>query len=63
VNASVKAYFALKLAGHSADLPFMQEARANILRLGGHPEDDTFSSFTRVARAIPWQIARRFGSR
>ena len=24
VNASVKAYFALKLAGHSADLPFMQ---------------------------------------
>src|SRR3954447_20633183 len=42
VNASVKAYFALKLAGHSADLPFMQEARANILRLGGIPKMNTF---------------------
>ena len=39
VNASVKAYFALKLAGHSADLPFMQEARANILRLGEYAAD------------------------
>src|SRR5205823_413996 len=37
INASVKAYFALKLAGYSADLPFMREARANILRLGGVP--------------------------
>ena len=43
MNASVKAYFALKLAGHSADLPFMQEARANILRLGGIPRMNTFS--------------------
>ena len=43
VNASVKAYFALKLAGHSADLPFMHEARANILRLGGIPKMNTFS--------------------
>src|SRR6202045_5263788 len=33
INASVKAYFALKLAGPPADLPFMQEAPANILRL------------------------------
>src|SRR3984893_2017085 len=41
VNASVKAYFALKLAGHSADLPFMQESRANILRLGGSPKINT----------------------
>ncbi|PYL47571.1 MAG: squalene--hopene cyclase, partial [Verrucomicrobia bacterium] len=28
INASVKAYFALKLAGCSVDAPFMQEARA-----------------------------------
>src|SRR5437870_12795718 len=31
INACVKAYFALKLAGHSLDAPFMHEARANIL--------------------------------
>src|SRR6195256_5932740 len=35
INASVKGYFALKLAGYSPDLPFMEEARANILRLFG----------------------------
>src|SRR3982750_3754785 len=29
INACVKAYFALKLAGCSADAPFMREARAN----------------------------------
>src|SRR4030081_2087010 len=28
INASVKAYFALKLAGYSPHVPFMQEARA-----------------------------------
>src|SRR6188474_2506038 len=37
INACVKAYFALKLAGHRPETPFMQEARANILRLGGIP--------------------------
>src|SRR5207248_914696 len=44
INASVKAYFALKLAGYSADLPFMREARTNILRLGGVPRVNTFSN-------------------
>jgi squalene-hopene/tetraprenyl-beta-curcumene cyclase len=39
----VKAYFALKLAGCSADAPFMHEARANIMRLGGIPQMNTFS--------------------
>src|SRR4029077_15337032 len=34
INASVKAYFALKLSGCSVDAPFMQEARATIMRLG-----------------------------
>ncbi len=37
INACVKAYFALKLAGASPDAPYMREARANILRLGGIP--------------------------
>ena len=56
VNASVKAYFALKLAGHSADLPFMQEARANILRLGGIPRMNTFSKlYLALLGQFPWQ--------
>jgi squalene-hopene/tetraprenyl-beta-curcumene cyclase len=56
VNASVKAYFALKLAGHSADLPFMQEARANILRLGGIPRMNTYSKlYLALLGQFPWQ--------
>jgi squalene-hopene/tetraprenyl-beta-curcumene cyclase len=56
VNASVKAYFALKLAGHSADLPYMQEARANILRLGGIPRMNTFSKlYLALLGQFPWQ--------
>jgi squalene-hopene/tetraprenyl-beta-curcumene cyclase len=43
INASAKAYFALKLAGCSVDAPFMQEARANIIRRGGIPQMNTFS--------------------
>src|SRR5207248_3305156 len=52
INASVKAYFALKLAGYSADLPFMREARANVLRLGGVPRVNTFSKLY-LAQFIP----------
>ncbi|MGI9089348.1 MAG: squalene--hopene cyclase [Chthoniobacterales bacterium] len=56
VNASVKAYFALKLAGYSADLRFMQEARANILRLGGIPRMNTFSKlYLALLGQFPWQ--------
>src|SRR3954453_23634169 len=55
VNASVKAYFALKLAGHSADLPFMHDARANILRLGGIPKMNTFSKlYLALLGQFPW---------
>ena len=55
INASVKAYFALKLAGFSADLPFMQEARANILRLGGIPKLNTFSKlYLALLGQFPW---------
>jgi squalene-hopene/tetraprenyl-beta-curcumene cyclase len=56
VNASVKAYFALKLAGHSPDLPFMQEARANIMRLGGIPAMNTYSKlYLALLGQFPWQ--------
>ena len=44
INASVKAYFALKLAGSFSRIcPSCSEARANILRLGGIPRMNTFS--------------------
>ena len=56
INASVKAYFALKLAGYSADSPFMQEARANILRLGGIPQMNTFSKlYLALLGQFPWK--------
>jgi squalene-hopene/tetraprenyl-beta-curcumene cyclase len=56
INACVKAYFALKLAGYSPDLPFMQEARANILRLGGIPHMNTFSKlYLALLGQFPWQ--------
>jgi squalene-hopene/tetraprenyl-beta-curcumene cyclase len=56
INASVKAYFALKLAGCSTDAPFMHEARANILRLGGIPQMNTFSKlYLALLGQFPWK--------
>ena len=56
INACVKAYFALKLAGHSPDAPFMQEARANILRLGGIPRMNTYSKlYLALLGQFPWK--------
>jgi len=56
INASVKAYFALKLAGYSADLPFMEHARATILRLGGIPRLNTFSKlYLALLGQFPWK--------
>jgi squalene-hopene/tetraprenyl-beta-curcumene cyclase len=56
INASVKAYFALKLAGYSPHVPFMQEARATILRLGGIPRLNTFSKFyLALLGQFPWK--------
>ena len=42
VSTSVKAYFALRLAGCSKDEPFMQKARECILGLGGIMECNAF---------------------
>ncbi len=56
INASVKAYFALKLAGCSVDAPFMQEARATIKRLGGIPQMNTFSKlYLALLGVFPWK--------
>jgi squalene-hopene/tetraprenyl-beta-curcumene cyclase len=43
VSVSVKAYFALKLAGYRADHPALERARKKILTLGGVTEVNTFA--------------------
>jgi len=43
VSASVKAYFACKLAGHSSNEPFMRRARKAILAEGGVTHCNTFT--------------------
>src|SRR6201998_495591 len=56
INASVKGYFALKLAGYSPDLPFMRKARECILRLGGVPRMNTFSKlYLALLGQFPWK--------
>ncbi|MGB8168665.1 MAG: prenyltransferase/squalene oxidase repeat-containing protein [Chthoniobacteraceae bacterium] len=56
VNASVKAYFALKLGGHSPDAPWMREARACILRLGGIPRMNTYARlYLALLGQFPWR--------
>src|SRR5438874_13275604 len=61
INASVKAYFALKLAGYSADLPFMRKGRESILRLGGIPRMNTFSKlYLALLGQFPWKYLPTF---
>jgi squalene-hopene/tetraprenyl-beta-curcumene cyclase len=46
----------LKLAGCSVDAPFMQEARANIIRRGGIPQMNTFSKlYLALLGQFPWK--------
>jgi squalene-hopene/tetraprenyl-beta-curcumene cyclase len=49
ISASVKAYFALKLAGVSREEPFMQRARDCILAMGGVGQANVF---TKIALAL-----------
>src|SRR6202051_3435580 len=56
INASVKGYFALKLAGYSPELPFMRKARENILRPGGITAINTFSKlYLALLGQFPWK--------
>ena len=43
ISASVKAYFALKMAGYSPDHPALAKARERILSMGGVTEVNTFT--------------------
>ncbi len=56
ISCTVKAYYALKLAGDSTDAPHMVRARAAILERGGAARANVF---TRIALAlfgqIPWR--------
>jgi squalene-hopene/tetraprenyl-beta-curcumene cyclase len=45
LSVSVKAYFALKLAGHSAHAPYMRRAREVIRDLGGPARCNSFTKF------------------
>jgi squalene-hopene/tetraprenyl-beta-curcumene cyclase len=46
MSASVKAYFALKMIGHSVDAPHMVRAREAILSRGGAIHSNVFTRFT-----------------
>src|SRR3546814_10156276 len=56
LSASVKAYFALKLAGDDPEAAHMERARAAILAAGGAAQSNVF---TRIALAlfgqVPWR--------
>ena len=56
INASVKAYFALKLTGHSPNLPELRRAREAILAAGGAEQ---VNSFTRYYLALLGVISYR----
>ena len=56
VSATVKAYFALKMIGHSIDAPHMRRAREAVLARGGAARSNVF---TRILMAlygfVPWR--------
>lgn len=55
VNATVKGYLALKLAGVPTSSPEMIKARSEALRLGGVPEMNTFSKlYLALLGLFPW---------
>ncbi len=56
INATIKGYFALKLAGESTETPLMLEARSHILRLGGIPAMNTYSKlYLALLGQFPWE--------
>src|SRR5271168_2986076 len=56
LNATTKAYFALKLAGFSPEDPRMIKAHATIVRLGGIPKANTYTKlFLAMFGQYPWK--------
>ena len=57
LNATVKAYFALKLAGDSADAPHLAGARGKIHELGGLDATNSFTRFyLALVGAVGWEM-------
>jgi squalene-hopene/tetraprenyl-beta-curcumene cyclase len=57
LNATCKAYFALKLAGDSTDAPHMQQARATVHRLGGLEHSNSYVRFyLALVGAVGWEL-------
>lgn len=58
LSTSVKAYFALKLAGDRADAPHMERARKKIHELGGLERTNSYVRFyLAMIGAIDWELA------
>ncbi|HXV73974.1 MAG TPA: squalene--hopene cyclase, partial [Sphingomonadales bacterium] len=56
LSASVKAYLALKLAGHAADAPHMARARSAILARGGAERANVFTRYALALYGeVPWR--------
>jgi squalene-hopene/tetraprenyl-beta-curcumene cyclase len=56
ISASVKSYFALKLAGDSPDAPHMARAREAILAHGGAEASNVFTRFSlALFGQVPWR--------
>ncbi|HMB75580.1 MAG TPA: squalene--hopene cyclase, partial [Kiloniellaceae bacterium] len=56
ISASVKAYWALKLAGDDPEAPHMRRARARIHALGGAECSNVFTRITlALFRQVPWR--------
>lgn len=56
LSGSVKAYYALKLAGDSPEAPHMVKARETVLRLGGASRANVFTRITlAMFEQVPWR--------
>ena len=57
LNATVKAYFALKLAGDRPDQAHMKRARARVLQLGGLEATNSYTRFyLALVGAVVWEM-------
>jgi squalene-hopene/tetraprenyl-beta-curcumene cyclase len=57
INATVKAYFAFKLAGHSPESKLMVRARNRVLELGGLERTNSFTRlYLALAGVIGWEM-------
>ncbi len=57
INATVKAFFALKLAGDSPHAPHLERARQRVLALGGIEATNSYTRFyLAMAGAVSWEM-------